>query len=153
MNERILLKHKTNMNLICKAVKDQTDQNVHSWEEKDWHFYFETYRILTMKKMCLREVLSEWLEWVAGTRTYGETLQRNLPWLQRPSWGQKLMKMATMKTVIQAKTMARVSPSNGCSLCSSYSALFLLWSYRKQNIAFNESMIKDNRLREITIRD
>ena len=50
------------MNLICKAVKDQTDQNVHSWEEKDWHFYFETDRILTMKKMCLREVFSEWLE-------------------------------------------------------------------------------------------
>ena len=138
MNERILLKHKTNMNLICKAVKDQTDQNVHSWKEKDWHFYFETYRILTMKKMCLREVLFEWLEQEPTEKPCNAISLGSSD--QRPSWGQTLMKMATMKMVIQAKTMARVSPSTGCSLCSSYSALFLLWSYRKQNIAFNESI-------------
>ncbi|KAF2532900.1 hypothetical protein F2Q70_00029451 [Brassica cretica] len=88
-----------------------------------------------MKKMCLREVLSEWLE-----QEPTEKPCNAISLAPATVLGQTLMKMATMKTVIQAKTMARVSLSTGCSLCSSYSALFLLWSYRKQNIAFNESI-------------
>ena len=67
---KIVLKHTTSLNLIYKAVNDQTDQNLHSWEEKDWHFYCWNREFLQWRR-CLREGSL----WVAGTRTNGETVQ------------------------------------------------------------------------------